>query len=202
MLIGGTDTSSAAVNWALTELIRHPRIMTKLRNQLEEVVGMDQNVDESHLPKLDYLDLVLKETFRVHPVVPFLVHEATQDCTLDQFHVSKGSRIIVNVWSIGKDLNVWQDPEKFSPERFVGSDVDFSGHDFKFTPFGSGRRACPGVQLGLTVVRLVVAQLVHCFDWELPHGMVPDDIDLNERFGLVTGKDEHLMAIPVYRLRK
>ncbi|KAI3451091.1 hypothetical protein Pfo_007756 [Paulownia fortunei] len=202
MLIGGTDTSAAAVEWALSELIRHPKVMKKLQTELEQVVGMDQNVEESHLDKLEYLDLVLKETFRLHPVVPLLIHEPMEDCTVDEFHVPKGSRLIVNVWSIGKDPNLWQNPEKFTPERFLGSNVDLRGHDFQLIPFGSGRRGCPGLQLGLTVVRLVVAQLVHCFDWELPDGMLPSDLDMAEHFGLVTGREKHLMAIPTYRLHK
>ncbi|KAK6150494.1 hypothetical protein DH2020_015426 [Rehmannia glutinosa] len=202
MLIGGTDTSAASVEWALTELIRHPRCLKKLQKELEQVVGLDQNVKESHLDKLEYLDLVLKETLRVHPVVPLLIHESTEDCTLDEYHVPKGSRIFVNLWSMGKDPNVWQDPEKFTPERFIGSNIDLRGHDFQLIPFGSGRRGCPGMQLGLTMVRLAVAQLVHCFDWELPDGMSLSDLDMEEHFGLVTGREKHLLAIPTYRLHK
>ncbi|KAL7104476.1 hypothetical protein ACP275_08G247300 [Erythranthe tilingii] len=202
MLLGGTDTSSATIDWALAELIRHPQIMKKLQQELEQVVGLDQYVEESHLEKLDYLDSVLKETFRLHPVVPLFIHEALEDRTVEEFHIPKGTRIMVNVWSMGKDPNVWQDPEKFFPERFIGSDLDIRGHDFELLPFGSGRRSCPGLQLGLTTVRLVLAQLVHCFDWELPNGMSPNELDMSEHFGLVTGKDKHIMAIPVCRLHE
>ncbi|PIN13796.1 Cytochrome P450 CYP2 subfamily [Handroanthus impetiginosus] len=202
LLIGGMDTSAAAIEWALSELIRHPKVMQKLQKELEQVVGMDQTVEEPHLDKLNYLNLVIKETLRVHPVVPLLIHETIEDCTIDRFHISKGSRVIVNVWSIGKDPKVWQDPEKFEPERFVGSNIDLRGQDFELIPFGSGRRGCPGMQLGLTVVRLVVAQLVHCFDWDLPNEMVANDLDMGEHFGLVTGREKHLMAIPTYRLSK
>ncbi|KAL0333145.1 UNVERIFIED_CONTAM: cytochrome [Sesamum calycinum] len=202
MLIAGMDTSSAVVEWTLSELIRHPKAMKKLQQELEQVVGMDQIVEESHLDRLEYLDMVVKETFRLHPAVPILIHESLEDCIVDQFHVPKGSRLIVNVWSIGKDPNVWREPQKFLPERFIGSNIDLRGQDFQLIPFGSGRRGCPGLQLGLTVVRLVVAQLVHCFDWELPDGMVASELDMAEHFGLVTCRDNHLLAVPTYRLLK
>ncbi|MCY5962473.1 cytochrome P450, partial [Salmonella enterica subsp. enterica serovar 1,4,[5],12:i:-] len=96
----------------------------------------------------------------------------------------KKSRVMVNVWTIGRDPSVWNDPHKFFPERFIGSKIDLKGNDFELIPFGGGRRGCPGIQLGLTMVRLLLAQLVHCFDWKLPNGMLPSELDMTEEFGL------------------
>ncbi|KDO59988.1 hypothetical protein CISIN_1g037605mg [Citrus sinensis] len=158
-------------------------------------------VEESDLENLEYLDMVVKETLRLHPVAPLLIpHESTEDCTVNGFYIPKNSRVIVNVWAIGRDTESWSDPEIFFPERFVGSSIDLRGHDFQLLPFGSGRRGCPGMQLGLTIVKQVIAQLVHCFDWELPGGMLPTELDLTEEFSLVTPKAKHLLAIPSYRL--
>ncbi|KAL0424422.1 UNVERIFIED_CONTAM: cytochrome [Sesamum radiatum] len=177
--------------------------MKKLQKELETVVRLDHMVEESHLDKLEYLDFVVKETLRLHPVVPLLIpHESMEDCVIDGFHIPKGSRTMVNIWAIGRDPKVWSDPEVFKPERFIGSNIDLRGHNFQLIPFGSGRRGCPGLQLGLTVVRLAVSQLVHCFDWELPNGMLPSDLDMSEHFGIVTSRAKHLMAIPRYRLHK
>ncbi|XP_073143433.1 cytochrome P450 71AU50-like [Henckelia pumila] len=200
MLLAGMDTSAATIEWTLSEVIRHPHVMKKLQKEVEEVVGMDQMVEESHLHKLKYLDSVVKETFRLHPVGPFLIHESVEDCVVQGFNIPKQSRIVVNVWAIGRDPNVWTDPESFAPERFHGTDIDLRGHDFMLIPFGSGRRGCPGLQLGLTVIQLVVAQLVHCFDWHLPNGMSPSSLDMTEHLGLVTVRANHLIAIPTYRL--
>lgn len=201
MLVAGMDTSSTAVEWAMSELIRHPPIMKKLQKELESAVGRGHMVEEHHLHNLEYLDFVVKETLRIHPVAPLLLpHESMEDCVIDGFHIPKKSRLLVNVWAIGRDPNVWLDPETFSPERFVGSDIDLRGRDFRLLPFGSGRRSCPGMQLGLTVVKLLVAQLVHCFDWELPDGMLPRDLDMSEHFGLVTARAKHLRVAPTYRL--
>ncbi|KAK6118405.1 hypothetical protein DH2020_047822 [Rehmannia glutinosa] len=128
LLVAGMDTSATSVEWALSELIRHPQIMKKLQNELESVVGLDHMVEEHHLHRLEYLDNVIKETLRLHPVAPLLIpHESMEDCVLDGFHIPKKSRVLVNVWAIGRDPNVWPDPETFSPERFIGSDIDLKG---------------------------------------------------------------------------
>ncbi|KAH6838229.1 hypothetical protein C2S53_015308 [Perilla frutescens var. hirtella] len=200
MLLAGMDTSAAAVEWILSEALRHPTEMKKLQNELEEIVGPKQMVEESHLSSLKYLDCFIKESMRLHPVSSLLIHESMQDCEVDGLHIPNGTRVLVNVWAIGRDPDAWVDPETFAPERFLESSVDLRGRDFQLIPFGSGRRGCPGMLLGLTMVRLMVAQLVHCFDWELPHGMMPADLDMSENYGLVTSRTNHLMAIPVYRL--
>lgn len=201
LLIASMDTSSTTIDWILTELLRHPNVMKKVQNELEQVIGKNRMVEESDLESLEYLDMVIKESNRLHPAAPLLLpHESIEDCTVDGFHIPKGSRVLINIWAIGRDPDTWVEPEKFKPERFQGSNIDLRGRHFQLLPFGSGRRSCPGLQLGLTVVRLMVAQLVHCFNWELPNGMMPKDIDITEKFGLVTARAQHLMAIPNYRL--
>ncbi|XP_059432652.1 cytochrome P450 71AU50-like, partial [Corylus avellana] len=203
MLAGSMDTSVTVIEWALSELMKNPQVMKKVQKELEDVVGLERMVEESDLDSLEYLDMVLKETFRLHPIAPLLLpHEATEDCTINGFHIPHKSRVMINVWTIGRDPSVWSDAEKFCLERFVGSNIDVRGRDFQLIPFGSGRRGCPGMQLGLTVVRLVVAQLVDCFDWELPNNMLPNELDMTEEFGLTTPRAKHLLAIPIYRLSK
>ena len=203
MMAASMDTSATTIEWALSELIKHPPMMKKVINELEKVVGMERMVEESDLESLEYLNMVVKETLRLHPVAPLLIpHESMEDCTVDGFHIPQKSRVIVNVWAIGRDPNAWTDADNFLPERFMESDIDFRGQHFQFIPFGSGRRGCPGMQLGLTVVRLVLAQLVHCFDWELPDNMLPSELDMTEEFGLTLPRAKHLVAIPTCRLHK
>ncbi|CAK8578853.1 unnamed protein product [Lathyrus sativus] len=175
--------------------------MEKVQNELETIVGTKRKVEESDLDKLEYLDMVIKESLRLHPVAPLLIpHQSIEDCMVGDFFIPKKSRIIVNAWSIMRDPKAWTDPEKFWPERFEGSNIDVRGRDFHLIPFGSGRRGCPGLQLGLTVIRLVVAQLVHCFDWKLPNHMLSSDLDMREEFGLTMPRSNHLIVIPSYRL--
>lgn len=185
MMGASIDTSATVIEWAISELIRHPQVMKKLQHELKKVVGMNRIVEESDIESLDYLDMVVKETLRLHPPAPLLLpHESIEDCTVGGFHIPRKSRVIVNAWAIGRDPHAWADPEKFIPERFEGTSIDVRGHDFQLVPFGSGRRGCPGMQLGLIVIQLVLAQLAHCFDWELPDNMSPSELDMSEEFGL------------------
>ncbi|XP_038883676.1 cytochrome P450 71AU50-like [Benincasa hispida] len=195
------DTSATVIGWALPELIRHPQAMKKMQDELENVVGLDRIVQESDLIHLEYLDMVIKEVLRLYPPVPLLVpHESLEDCIVNDFFIPKKSRIIVNTWTIGRNPSTWIHPEKFYPERFIGGKVDVRGRDFQLIPFGTGRRGCPGLQLGLTVVRLVIAQLVHCFHWKLPKRMTIDKLDMTEEFGLTCPRAQDLIVTPIYRL--
>ena len=201
MLGAAMDTSATVIGWALPELIRHPQVMKKVKDELENVVGLDTIVEESHLIHLQYLDMVIKEILRLYPPVPLLVpHESLQDCVVDGFFIPRKSRVIVNAWAIGRDPTAWIHPLKFHPERFMDSQLDVKGRDFQLIPFGAGRRGCPGIHLGLTVVRLVLAQLLHCFDWKLLGGMSIDELDMTENFGLTCPRAQDLILIPVYRL--
>ncbi|KAK1276416.1 Cytochrome P450 71B37 [Acorus gramineus] len=201
MLVGGIDSGTVIMEWILSELMK-PQSMKKLQNEIESVVGLDRMVDESDLPKLGYLDMVVNEGFRLHPPVPLLVpHLAMEDSVIMGYDIPKNTHVIVNVWAIGRDPKYWADPKKFIPERFMDLNVDVSGMDFRVIPFGSGRRRCPGVHLGMVVVRLVTAQLVHCFNWEFPNGMSLEDLDMEKEFGLSVPRKNSLVAVPTYPMK-
>lgn len=137
MLAASMDTSATAMEWILSELLKHPRVMKKVQRELEKVVGLDRMVEEPDLDGLRYLDMVIKEGLRLHPGGPLMIpHSAMEDCTVDGFNITKNSRVIINVWAIGRDPNAWSDPEEFIPERFIGSNIDVRGHDFQLLPFG------------------------------------------------------------------
>ncbi|KAF3438545.1 hypothetical protein FNV43_RR21308 [Rhamnella rubrinervis] len=202
MIVAAFDTSATAIEWAISELVRNPRVMKKLQEELQNVIGMDRMVEEKDLGKLSYLEMVVKETFRLHPVAPFLIpRECLEDTTIEGYYVPKKSRIMVNTWAIGHDRSVWSNNvEEFYPERFIERIIDVRGHDFELLPFGSGRRMCPGMHSGLITVRLVLSQLVHCFNWELPSGLKPNDLDMTEVFGLTMPRANHLLLKPKNRL--
>ncbi|KHF97324.1 Cytochrome P450 [Gossypium arboreum] len=202
MVAASFDTTTTAIEWTFSELLRHPRVMVALQKELESVVGRNRMVEESDLPKLAYLDMVIKESFRLHPVAPLLVpHESTEDVTINGYFIPKKSRLLVNTWSMGRNPKIWSsNAEEFFPERFKDRKIDLRGHDFELIPFGTGRRGCPGMQLALISMRLILAQSAHCFDWELPDGMLPNELDMTEKFGLTLPRANHLLAKPTYRL--
>lgn len=203
MIAASYETTATVIEWTLSELLKNPRVTKKLQQELENVVGLNKMVEEKDLPKLHYLNMVVKESLRLHPVGPTLFpRKAKKDVIVDGYFIPKKSRILVNIWTIARDQDVWfENAQEFNPERFIGRDhIDLRGNDFQLLPFGSGRRGCPGLQLGLTTVRLVLAQLVHSFNWNLPNGMSPNDLDMTENLGLTMTRASHLLAVPTYRL--
>ncbi|WCJ35807.1 Cytochrome P450 CYP736A12 [Euphorbia peplus] len=201
IIIGGFETSASSIEWTFSELIRNPRVMTCLQEELQNVVGLDRIVEESDLPQLTYLDMVIKESLRLYPTLPFIPRKNLEDVTVNGYHIPKNARILINVWAVGRDCNAWNENTlEFYPERFKDQSVDFRGRHFELIPFGAGRRSCPGLNLGLRNVKLVVAQLAHCFNWEMPDGMAPRDLDMTEKYGLTMPRANHLFAVPKYRL--
>lgn len=196
MIAGAYETAAVAIDWTMSELLRNPRVMKNLQNELETMIGMNKMVEETDLSKLNYLNLVVMENFRLHPVAPLIPRKSAKDVVVGGYYIEKNSRIFVNSWALGRNPKIWSDNvDEFYPERFLNNTIDIQGQDFQLIPFGSGRRKCLGMQLGLTTVKLIVAQLVHCFDWELPPGMKPDDLDMTEFVGLSMPRSKHLLAV-------
>ncbi|KAI4327689.1 hypothetical protein L6164_020119 [Bauhinia variegata] len=197
VMFGGTETVASAIEWAMAELMRCPEYMKRVQQELDEVVGLERRVEESDFDKLTHLKCVLKETLRLHPPIPLLLHETAEDAVVSGYYIPKKSRVMINAWAIGRDKNSWEDPDAFKPWRFLKQGVpDFKGSNFEFIPFGSGRRSCPGMQLGLYALELSVAHLLHCFKWELPDGMKPSEMDTNDVFGLTAPRATRLVAVP------
>ncbi|TVU19453.1 hypothetical protein EJB05_35603, partial [Eragrostis curvula] len=189
MFAAGTDTSFIAVEWAMSELVRNPAAMERLQREVRAAAPLAAagvaGADALGVARTPYLRAVVKETLRLHPPAPLLLpRECMRDATVLGFHVAKGTRVFVNAWAINRDQASWQSPEDFLPERFLESEVDFRGAHFQFIPFGAGRRVCPGMQFALPTVELALANLVRLFDWELPDGAAPSELDMSDAPGL------------------
>jgi len=189
------------VEWALVELIRHPNVLKKVQDELDDVVGQERVVDENDIPRLKYLQAVLKETFRLHPPTPLLMpHESREACEIGGYHIPAKTPIFVNVWAVHRHPSAYENPFDFNPERFVENLIDVKGMDFQLLPFGSGRRMCPGLNYGLLMVQIELAKLLHCFMWTLPKGQNPQDIDMGEIFGVSIPKKIPLQVVANVRL--
>ncbi|KAL0295863.1 UNVERIFIED_CONTAM: Flavonoid 3'-monooxygenase [Sesamum angustifolium] len=200
----GKDTDQShdytTIEWVMAELMRNPKVMKNAYKELNEVVGLNNIVEEFHIPKLVYLDAVIKETLRIHPIGPFLTPRTpNQSCTVGGYSIPKDSTVFINVYSIHMNPLSWDNPLEFMPERFLGNfgKRDFSGNDFNYIPFGSGRRICAGLPLAERMLRYLLASLLHSFDWQLPKG---EKVDLEDTFGPVLRKKNPLVAIPSPRL--
>ncbi|CAI9112543.1 OLC1v1013004C1 [Oldenlandia corymbosa var. corymbosa] len=199
LFAAGTDTTSSTLEWAMTELLRNPRTLKRAQAELAETVGRGKQIEETDLPRLPYLQCIVKETMRMHPAVPFLVpRKVERDVELLGFIVPGGSQVLVNAWAIGRDENVWgTDALAFKPERFLESEIDIRGRDFELIPFGAGRRICPGLSLAVKMIPVVLGSLLNVFDWKLEGGIAPEKLDMEEKFGFTLQKARALRAVPL-----
>ncbi|XP_048136576.1 cytochrome P450 736A117-like [Rhodamnia argentea] len=196
MFAGGTDTTHTVLEWAMTELLRHPRAMNILQTEVREIANGKPMISDEDLEKLHYLRAVVKETLRLYPPIPLLIPRlSTQDVKIQGYDIAAGTMVITNAWTIGRDPSTWDEPDEFKPERFLNSSVDFKGQDFELIPFGAGRRGCPGIAFAMATNDLVLANLVNKFDWALPEGMTAEDLDMTECTGLTIHRKVHLLAV-------
>ncbi|BFI28199.1 hypothetical protein MPTK2_2g90120P [Marchantia polymorpha subsp. ruderalis] len=201
IIIGGTDTSSETIVWAITELLRHPNIMERLQIELDDVIGKERLVEEADLQKLEYLQAVVKETLRLHPVGALgIPHYSTEATKVAGYDIPANTRVMLNLYAIGRDPKVWENPLKFDPSRFFNSPINVKGQHFEVLPFSSGRRICPGMNLALVSVAYNLAQLVHACSISLPEGLTHLDVDVEEKFGVTVGKQNPLNLLITRRL--
>ncbi|XP_030453217.1 cytochrome P450 93A2-like [Syzygium oleosum] len=169
LLIAGVDTTSASMQWAIIELLKHPQLLKKLRKEIDSAVGSTRLVNESDVQNLPYLQAVVKETLRLHTPGPLLRRKCNSDCEINGYDIKAGTNILINAYAIMHDPGTWENPDEFVPERFMvgeGDDhhMELKGQDFHYLPFGSGRRACIGVAHAAIVMHTAIGGLIQCFD--------------------------------------
>ncbi|RCV22221.1 hypothetical protein SETIT_4G203700v2 [Setaria italica] len=200
MLGTGSDTVATVLQWIMAELMRNPRVMQKVQDEVRCILAGRHQVTEDNLRNLHYMNLVIKETLRLHPPAPLLFpRDCRSSCQVLGFSVPKDAMVLVNAWAISRDPKYWDMPEEFVPERFEDSKIDFKGTDFEYTPFGAGRRMCPGIAFAFVNMELILASLLYHFDWELPCGMEAADLDMTEELGVTVRRLQDLQLVPVVR---
>nr|ACN40653.1 unknown [Picea sitchensis] len=202
MFAGGLETTSTTLEWAMSELLRHPNVMKRLQEEIDSIVGHHGKVKESDLATMKYLHCVVKETLRLYPAVPLAIpHESVEAVTVGGYYIPKKATVMVNVWAIGRDPNVWGAyASDFKPERFMENEhINLTDQsDFSMIPFGSGRRGCPGASMAIPTIELALAQLLHTFDWRVEGD--PSRLDMKEACGLTIPRQVPLCAYPSLRV--
>uniref|UniRef100_A0A1W7HBS8 Flavonoid-6-hydroxylase n=1 Tax=Scoparia dulcis TaxID=107240 RepID=A0A1W7HBS8_SCODU len=187
MILGGTDTMTVSLTWALSFLLNNRSILKKTQDELDKIVGRQRQVKESDIEQLVYIQAILKETMRLQAPIPITARECIEDCEIAGFHVPSGTRLFLNTWKIHRDPKIWPDPLDFKPDRFLNShsEIDVRGQDFELLPFGGGRRVCPGVSFSLQLMQLTLASLLHGFDITTPSN---EPVDMTGSFGITNVK--------------
>lgn len=191
MFSAGTETSSTAIDWAMVELMKNPKAMAKAQAELRQA----KTLEEDDVHNMKYLKLVIKETLRLHPPIPMVPRVSREAREIKGYIIPANMKVMVNIWAMHRDPRFWKDPERFEPERFEARAFDFTGGDFEYLPFGSGRRMCPGITFGMATVELALAHLLYSFDWKLPEGSRVEDLDMLENDGITASRKDNLFVV-------
>ncbi|KAJ3687933.1 hypothetical protein LUZ61_017097 [Rhynchospora tenuis] len=186
MFAAGVHTTSRTLEWAMAELMKDHKTMKQIQEQVRKIpIGGREIITNDDINELTVLKSVINETLRLHPPGPVAVpHQSTQETRINGYTIPKGSRVLVNIWSINRDPKFWENPDEFRPERFTGNTVDFWGNNFQFIPFNAGRRMCPGIHFAMHNIELLLANILYHFDWKLPNGMTTEELDMGYARGL------------------
>ncbi|XP_031486403.1 trans-cinnamate 4-monooxygenase-like [Nymphaea colorata] len=182
--VAAIETTLWSIEWGIAELVNHPEIQRKLRHELDTVLGPGVQITEPDMAKLPYLQAVIKETLRLRMAIPLLVpHMNLHDAKLNGYDIPAESKILVNAWFLANNSDHWKKPEEFRPERFLEEEakVEANGNDFRYLPFGVGRRSCPGIILALPILGITIGRLVQNFELLPPPGQ--SKVDVSEKGG-------------------
>ncbi|KAK7345107.1 hypothetical protein VNO77_15556 [Canavalia gladiata] len=207
-MLGGANNITNTLEWSLAELINHPTIMKKAREEIDFVIGKDKIVEESNIANLPYLQAIVKETLRLHPPTPFVLRESTENCIIAGYNIPAKTPVLTNVWAICRDPKHWDNPLEFRPERFQSkgesgkkSQAEVKGQHYQLLPFGSGRRGCPGTSLSLNVIHTTLATMIQCFEWiSKEDGGNGGSIDMQEGPSLNLSRAQPLICVLKERL--
>ncbi|KAI3512866.1 hypothetical protein L1887_20187 [Cichorium endivia] len=196
----GTDTTFASLVWSISELLRHPRVMETLQQEVTKIAQGRFMILETDLENMQYLKAVIKETLRLYPPIPLLIpRETTEHVKLMGYDIPSGTQTIVNAWAIGRDPTVWDEPNEFRPERFINCSTDYKGLHFELLPFGGGRRGCPGISFAVIMFELALANVIYKFDLALPNGVKDKDLDMSEKVAITLHKKAPLLVMATPR---
>ncbi|XVF77142.1 hypothetical protein PTKIN_Ptkin14bG0017200 [Pterospermum kingtungense] len=193
----GSESLATTVDWAMSELLKHPKLMKTAQNDVRQVFGKNGRVNEERIQELKFLRSIVKETLRLHPPSVFTQRECRENCVINGYNIPAKTKVLINLWAIGRDPCYWEEAEEFRPERFLDSSIDFRGTNFEYIPFGAGRRICPGISFALPNIELPLANLLNHFDWKLPNGVKFEDLDMTEAFGFSVRRKNDLFLIPI-----
>jgi len=171
VFMAGMETTAVSLCWTLLRLIHNPKIQQKLHDELDRVVGPNRLPDLEDRKSLPYLEATITEALRISSVGPVAMHKTTVDTSLQGYHIPKSTTVLINLWSLHHDPEIWEYPNDFRPQRFLDEDGYFLPPKAdRYCPFSAGRRGCFGEPLARIEVFLFLARLLHTFKFENPQG--------------------------------
>jgi cytochrome P450 len=154
MLLAGHETTATALSWAFALILSHAQVAERLQAELEGARLGDGTLDLAALPKLAYVDAVIKEALRLRPILPDVVRMLTSPATVAGYEIPAGVMLMPTIYLAHRRAETYPEPEAFKPERFLDAKIDPNA----WLPFGGGVRRCLGMAFALYEMKIVLAQ--------------------------------------------
>lgn len=185
-LFGGFDPAGSALTWTCYLLATHPEIQALAQEEVQRVLGR-RLPELDDLPRLDYLNRVIKEGLRLYTPNPVTMREVESDLQIGDYTIPQGATFCIPICVIHKDETVWENPENFDPDRFLPQ-REQNIPRYAYIPFGLGARGCIGTRFGLTQLQLMLSMILQRFSLSfVPDQEVIPTIEatiLQPKFGL------------------
>jgi len=165
LLMAGQETTATSLAWVFYHLLRHPDALARLRAELGRVVGSGP-VEAQHLPQLEYLDAVTKESARLTPVATNVMRRLHAPARIGGLDLPAGVSVSASIYATHHRPDLWPDPERFLPERFLGTRPSPN----TFFPFGGGVRRCLGAAFATYQLKIVLAEVLSRVDLRIAPG--------------------------------
>ncbi|KAK0591922.1 hypothetical protein LWI29_010330 [Acer saccharum] len=174
MLIAGHETSAAVLTWTFYLLSKEPSVVSKLQDEVDSVLG-DRFPTIEDMKKLKYTTRVINESLRLYPQPPVLIRRSLEDDMLGKYPIKRGEDFFISVWNLHHSPHLWEDADKFNPERWPlhGPTPNETNQNFRYLPFGGGPRKCVGDMFASFENVVAVAMLVRRFNFQMALGAPP-----------------------------
>ncbi|XP_044739837.1 cytochrome P450 4C1-like [Chrysoperla carnea] len=162
--MAGFETIATAMSYCILSIAGHPEIQNKVYDEIFSIFGdSDRSIELEDLPKLEYLEMVIKESLRLYPVVPLIFRELSSDIKIDNYILTKGTEIAIPIYCIHRDPNLWENPLQFIPERFLPENIS-KQHPYSYVPFSGGPRNCLGYRYSFMFMKTVISTLLRSYE--------------------------------------
>ncbi|XP_075227318.1 putative cytochrome P450 304a1 isoform X2 [Lycorma delicatula] len=175
MLFAGSTTVPFMTSFIIYLLSKHQRVQKKCQEEIEDVVGKSRLPTLNDRPNLPYTEAAIREALRFQTLVPLGVpHKATEDTTLGGYFIPKDTMVLTNLYSVHMDEKIWDNPQEYTPERFIEPNGKLKKRDLSL-PFGLGKRVCAGETFARQNIFVVVSSLLQNFNFiEDPSHLFPE----------------------------
>nr|XP_058892781.1 cytochrome P450 3A29-like isoform X3 [Kogia breviceps] len=163
-IFAGYETTSSSLSFVAYELATHPDVQQKLQEEIDATFPNKAPPTCEALVRMEYLDMVLNETLRLFPIAGRLERVCKKDVEVHGVFIPKGTTVVVPLFVLHNDPELWPEPEEFRPERFSKKNKE-SINPYTYLPFGTGPRNCIGMRFSMMSMKLALVRILQNFSF-------------------------------------